>query len=175
MLVLAMRAALLDSRVYAEIDEEPQAMFRALGVVLAVAIASGLGLMNTEFQAIEDSPTRVLLVTASTVVLGWLLWGTVAYLIGTRLLGGRATHRMLLRSLGIAYAPGMLAVFASVPVGGGAVLMMVALWMLMSGMVAIRETQGYGWLRALVPAVVGWFVVLLFMLLFLGPSVSSGG
>ena len=42
MLVLALRAALLDGRIYREIGEEPVAMFRALGTVIAVAIAFGL-------------------------------------------------------------------------------------------------------------------------------------
>ena len=56
--------------------------------------------MNSEFAGIEDSPAFVFLVMASTVVLGWLLWGTIAYIIGSRVMGGEATHRMLLRSLG---------------------------------------------------------------------------
>ena len=155
MLGMAFRAVILDGSVYREIGDEPGAMFRSLGTVLVVALAAGLGLMSTEFQTIEDSPTGVLLVTASTVVLGWLVWGTVAYLIGTRLLGGRATHRMLLRSLGLAYAPGLLTVFARVPAGLELVLMFVAIWMLLSGLVAIRETLGVSWFLALLPAVEG--------------------
>ncbi len=53
MLLVALRAALLDGRIYREIGEEPQAMFRALGTVIAVAVAFGLGLMNTDFECIE--------------------------------------------------------------------------------------------------------------------------
>ncbi len=87
MLVLAIRAALLDGRIYREIGEEHGEMFRALGTVLAAAIAFGLGLMNTDFEGFQDSPTQVLLVASTTMVLGWLLWGTIAYIVGSRALG----------------------------------------------------------------------------------------
>ena len=175
MLVLAMRAALLDGRIYREIGEEPRAMFRALGTVLAVAIAFGLGLMFTDFESTQDSPIRVFLVVSNTVVLGWLLWGTIAYVVGSRALGGQATHRMLLRSLGIAHAPGIVMVLALIPWVGGPVSLLGPLWVLASGMVAIRETLGHGWLRAFLPAVAGWLVVMLLLFFVLGPPVSSGG
>ncbi len=173
---MAVRAAMLDGRIYHEIGEEPRAMFRALGTVIAVAIAFGLGLMNTDFEGIEDSPMLVLLVASTTMVLGWLLWGTIAYIVGSRALGGQATHRMLLRSLGIAYAPGIVMVLAGTPGVGGFVSVLGPLWILSSGMVAIRETLGHGWFRALLPAVAGWFVALVVLrVVFLGPTVSSGG
>ena len=176
MLALAMRAALLDGRIYREIGEEPAAMFRALGTVLAVAIAFGLGLMNRDFEGIEDSPMLVLLVASTTMVLGWLLWGTIAYIVGSRALGGQATHRMLLRSLGIAYAPGIVMVLAGAPGVGGPVSLLGPLWVLASGMVAIRETLSHGWFRALLPSVAGWFVAMVVLpVVFLGPPVSSGG
>ncbi len=176
MLVLAMRAALLDGRIYREIGEEPAAMFRALGTVIAVAIAFGLGLMNTDFEAFEDSPMLVFLVASTTIVLGWLLWGTIAYIVGSRALGGHATHRMLLRSLGIAYAPGIVMVLAGTPGVGGPVSLLGPLWVLASGMVAIRETLGHGWFRSLLPSLAGWFVAMIVLrVVFLGPSVSSGG
>ena len=59
MLAFAMRAALLDGRIYREIGEEPRAMFRALGTVLAAAVAFGLGLMNADFEGFcgERLPT----------------------------------------------------------------------------------------------------------------------
>ena len=176
MLALALRAALLDGRIYREIGEEPAAMFRALGTVIAVAIAFGLGLMNTDFESIEDSPMLVLLVASTTIVLGWLLWGTIAYIVGSRALGGQATHRMLLRSLGIAYAPGIVMVLAGTPGVGDFVSVLGPVWVLASGVVAIRETLGRGWFRALLPSVAGWFVAMVVLrVVFLGPTVSSGG
>ena len=172
---MAFRAALLDGRIYDLIGDEPQAMFRSLGVVAAVAVAFGLGQMNSDFAGIEDSPTFVFLVVASTVVLGWLLWGTIAYVIGSRVLGGEASHRMLLRSLGLAYAPGIVMVFASTPAVGAAVGFLGPVWMLASGMVAVRETLGKGWPRAVLPGVAGWFLaVVILPVVFLGPAIDSG-
>ena len=172
---MAFRAAILDGSVYREIGDEPGAMFRSLGVVAAVAVAFGLGQMNSEFAGIEDSPTFVFLVMASTVVLGWLLWGTIAYIIGSRVMGGEATHRMLLRSLGLAYAPGIIMVFASTPAVGDAVGFVAPVWMLASGMVAVRETLGKGWPRAVLPGLAGWFLaVVILPVVFLGPAIDSG-
>ncbi len=172
---MAIRAAMLDGSVYREIGDEPGAMFRSLGIVLAVAVAVGLGQMNSDFVGLEGSPTLVLLVVTSTVVLGWLLWGTIAYVVGSRALGGDASHRMLLRSLGLAYTPGIVMVFASTPAVGGAASFLGPLWILASGMVAVRETLGKGWLRAVLPGVAGWFLAVVILPgVFLGPPLASG-
>ena len=159
----ALRAAVLDGRVYQEIGEEPEHMFRAFGVVAAVALAFGLGIMNLSFEGLEGSPTLVLLIGGGTVMFGWLLWSSMAYLIGTRVLGGRASHRMLLRALGVAYAPGVLLVLTGVPAIGGTVFGISSFWMLASVTVAIRETQGYSWFKAFFPSVVGWFLAMLLL------------
>ncbi len=172
---MAVRAAALDGRVYSEIGDEPGAMFRSLAVVLVAAVAVGLGQMNSEFAGFEGSQTLVFLVWATTVMIGWLLWGTVAYIVGSRVLGGVATHRMLLRSLGLAYAPGVIMLFASTPVVGGAAGSLGPLWILASGMVAVRETLGKGWPRALLPGIAGWFLALVILpIVFLGPAIDSG-
>ena len=175
MLAMAIRAAMLDGRIYGQIGDEPQAMFRSLGIVVAVAVAFGLGQMNSDFAGLQGSPTLVLLVVATTVVLGWLLWGTIAYIVGSRVLGGDASHRMLLRSLGLAYAPGIVMVFASTPAVGGAVGFVGPVWILASGMVAVRETLAKGWPRAVLPGVAGWFLaVVILPVVFLGPAIDSG-
>ena len=163
MLAQIIRAAFLDRRLYKEIGDEPGAMFRALGMVVAVAVAYGLGIMNTPSEGQVESAGLVLLRAMSTVMLGWLLWASLAYFIGTRVLGGQASHRRLLRALGIAYAPGILLALVNVPVVGGTVGLLSLLWLLPSGRVAVRETQGSGWFESLFPSVVGWSVAWLLL------------
>ena len=115
----AVRAAVFDSRVYKEIGEGPESMFRAMGVVGATAIAFGLGIRSTDVEGLEDAQALVALMGAMTVVVGWLLWSLVVYMMGTRLFGGRAGYRMIQRAIGIAYGPGVLMVAFSVPRVGG--------------------------------------------------------
>lgn len=158
MLILkqAIRAAAFDSRVYKAIADSPEAVFRSLLVVALAAIAFGLGIRTVAIEGRDEGPTMLMLLGFATVITGWLLWATVVYLLGTLLLGGKAKHRDLMRSMGIAYGPGLLLAFVAVPNLGGTIVLFPQLWMLAAGVVAVRETQGYGTFRAIGPTGIGW-------------------
>lgn len=162
MLKRALRAALLDGRVYREIGDEPEDTFSALAVVLATAIAFALGVRSIPTPNFGDTPPlMVILVAISTIVSGWLAWTGLAFVIGTLFLRGDAGFRKLMRSIGIAYGPGILSVMATVPVAGGFLFFLSLVWLLPAGLVAIKETQGYDWIRAFISAAVGWAVAFL--------------
>ena len=57
-------------------------MLRALGVVLIVALAFGIGVQNT--LPVDDEGPRWLavLIPASTTVIGWIVWSYTAFGIG---------------------------------------------------------------------------------------------
>jgi hypothetical protein len=88
-------------------------------------------------------------------IVGWLLWAGVTYLIGDRLLGGTATWGELLRTLGFAQAPGILLMLAVVPGMYLVVLPFVGIWMLFTGVVAIRQALDFGTGRAIATALLG--------------------
>ena len=100
MLAHAARAAIFDRRVYERITDEPEHMFRAVGIVGVAGVAFGLGVVAIGGPSVEQSPVLALVGSISNVFLGWMVWATVVYLLGTHLLGGKATHRMLLRAMG---------------------------------------------------------------------------
>ena len=159
MLLMVVRAAVLDGSVYKEISETPEHMLRALAVVVAVSIAFGLGIRNNLLESFGDSQFMAMLIPASTVILGWVVWTFVAYIIGSRLLGGNASNRLLLRGIGIAHGPGIfMALFAffNDSAIGDAILTMSLFWMLAAATVAVREIQGQGWVRAIIPTTIGW-------------------
>jgi hypothetical protein len=167
MLTLAMRAAFLDSKVYQEIGEEQESLLRPLAIVLAVALAFGLSIRNTPIVATGDEPAWVsalgaqnilMLMGASVILMSWALWAGIAYLLGTRLLGGKASYRQMLRALGYAYAPGVLMVLAAIPDVGGRLATVIVFWLLGTGSVAVKATQGFGWAKAFLPAMMGWFL-----------------
>ena len=158
MLILkqAIRAAAFDSRVYKAIAESPEAVFRSLLVVAIAGLAFGLGMRTVAIEGRDESPTMLMLLRFATVITGWLLWATVVYLLGTLLLGGKARHRDLMRSMGMAYSPGLLLALVAIPAVGGTIVLITQVWMLATGVIAVRETQGYGTFRAIGPTGIGW-------------------
>ncbi len=170
LLTRALRAALLDGRVYDEVREVSQPVLQALIIVLAAAIAFGLGIRSLPIQGFEDpegllsflgAENMVMLVAINTMVLGWLVWGAVAWFLGSGVLGGSAGFRSILGSIGLAYAPGVLLILAPLPLFIGPTIEGVTrLWLLASVLVAFRHTQETSWWKALIPAIIGWLLAI---------------
>ena len=169
MLNRALRAALLNGSLYRELSDEPQEVFYALGIVAISGLALGLGLQTQPPITLEGAPPwMVVLFSAYTRFAGWFLWAGIAYVVGTKLLGGSAGFRQLLRSIGMTFGPGVLAVFAGIPGVGIFFLSFSALWLFPAGMVAIRETQQFDWVRAFICTALGWLTGIFgLMVLFL--------
>ena len=153
-----LRAALLDRKAYDGVSDEPQPIIDAMAVVGVAAIALGLGVMNERLDGEEVAPALVLSLAISTVLVGWGLWSASAWFVGTRVLGGGATYRTLLRAIGLAYAPGVFMLLFSVPAAGPWMFFGTRVWMLAAATVAVRETQSTGWGRAFGAALVGWWL-----------------
>ncbi len=162
--VAAIRAAVLDGTVYRGLTEAPEHMMRALGVVLIVALAFGIGVQNT--LPVDGGGPRWLavLIPASTTVIGWIVWSYTAFGV-SMLLGAQASTRLLQRGIGLAHAPGVMLIFTGLPLTLGLpevvsfiYLFVTMAWMLLAAIVAVREIQGEGWAKAIIPAAVGWLV-----------------
>ena len=106
-----------------------------------------------------------IIIAPVSAILGWLLWSAVTYIIGGKLLGGTATWGELLRTLGFAQAPGVLMIFGIIPLLGGVVRLVVALWLLVTGVVAIRQALDFSTGKAVATAILGWFAVAALMFL----------
>jgi len=137
-------AAMLDVAVYEEVEADTTATSQAGGVVALAAIASAIG-------GIGMGASHAVAVLASSLI-GWLLWAGITYLIGDKLLGGTATWGELLRTLGFAQAPGLLMALAILPVIGGLVSLVVGIWLLVTGVIAIRQALDFGTGRAILTA-----------------------
>jgi len=148
-------AAMLDIPTYEEVEADESLTGQAAVVVVLAAIAAGIGSYGGE----EPLLGLGLGVVASLV--GWALWAGVTYIVGDKLLGGTATWGELLRTLGYAQAPGVLYVLAIAPMFGGILKAVVGIWLLITGIVAIRQALDFGTGKALVTAFLGWCVALL--------------
>jgi hypothetical protein len=146
-------AALLDVATYEEVEHDADATGQAAVVVVIVAVCAAIGAVWRGGPSIIIAPVGA--------VLSWLLWSAITYVIGDKLLGGTATWGELLRTLGFAQAPGVLLIFGIVPILGGIVRVVVSVWMLLTGIVAIRQALDFSTGKAIVTALLGWVAIVL--------------
>jgi hypothetical protein len=140
-------AALLDPEVFEEVEADAGATAQAATVV-------GLAAASAAFAQAEFGLAGV----ASGVVgqlAGWSVWALITYVIGDKLLGGVATWGQLLRTLGFAQAPGILMVLTTIP-GMAWLRWLIGAWLLLAGLMAIRQALDVGTARAVVTAVLGF-------------------
>jgi len=164
-----LRAARLEIGLYEEVEADITATGQALQVVLIAALANGLGELVA--QVLTGHPLRAIgaLVWGVVVgVVGWVLWSYVTYFIGTRLLNGTATPGEMLRTIGFAHAPGVLYIFKFIPVLGGLIALVVAIWLLIAGIIAVRQALDFTTGKALATTILGWLAMAIPLLLLGG-------
>jgi hypothetical protein len=157
-------AALLDIPTYEEVEADKTATGQAATVVAIVAVASAIGSYA--------GGARGILGALIAAMLGWLVWAGVTYLIGDKLLGGTATWGELLRTLGFAQAPGVLYVLGIIPGIGGLIRVVVSIWVLIAGVIAIRQALDFSTGKAVVTAILGWLAIAI-PLFILGVSAAG--
>jgi len=164
-----LRAALLDTTLYEEVEADRGATRQAFLVVVLSAVAAGIG-------GLEHRGVLAILGYTLAACAGWLIWAYVAYLIGTRLVSHpetRADPGQLARTLAFSSAPGVLRVFALFSPIAGAVFLVSTVWMLVAMVFAVRHALDYPstW-RALAVCAIGFPIyaaTLALSMLFLGP------
>ena len=144
-------AAMLDVSTYEELEADSTATTQAAIVVAIVAVASAIGALSGGLGAILGS--------LFGAFIGWLVWSGITYLIGDKLLGGTATWGELLRTLGFAQAPGVLYVLAIIPLLGWVVRIVVGIWILVAGIIAIRQALDFSTGKAILTALLGWIAL----------------
>lgn len=156
-------AARLDPQVYEEVEADGSATMQALAVVVLTSIAAGIGARRGWNG----------LVVGMLASLGsWYIWAFLTWWIGTRLLPTAetsATHGELLRTFGFASAPGMIQILGVLPPLRGLSIAVAAIWMLVAGVVAVRQALDYRstW-RAVAVVGIGWFIQWLALLVVMG-------
>lgn len=151
-------AALLDAGTYEEVEHDGGATGQAAAVVAMTAAAQAIGASGAGLTALVGA--------ALGALVGWGVWAGVTYLIGDKLFGGTATWGELLRTLGFAQSPNVLAVLGILPFVGWLVDAVLFLWILVAGVVAIRQALDFGTGRAILTAVVGGLVLGFFQIIF---------
>ena len=155
----AVAAARLDAGAYEEVEADTGATGQAALIVLASAIAQGIAAVHHGTSGIIGSICGALI--------AWVIWSGVTYVVGSTLFKGTATMGELLRTLGFAQAAGVLYVIALVPFGAF-VTPIIAIWILVAGIIAIRQALDIDTWKAVVTAFVGWLVLIIPLIVFGG-------
>jgi Yip1 domain len=162
-------AAKLDVRVYEEVEADRSATPQALAVVVLSAVAGGIGV---------GAGIRGLVVGTLAGLVGWAAWAWLIYFIGTRWLpepDTKADIGELLRTIGFATSPGILRVVGIVPVLGGIVFVVSAVWTLVAVVIAVRQALDYRSTgRAIGVCLIGWLVQIVIFGLIAGVLRRSG-
>ena len=148
-------AAQLDMPIYKEVRVDTQATGQAMGVVVLSSIAQGIG-------AFALGGIRGFALGTVTALIGWFVWATIVYLIGTKILPEPQTRSdvgELLRTTGFASSPGLLRVLGLVPGLGFWIVVAVSVWIFMAMVIAVRQALDYESLeRAVGVCLFDWFV-----------------
>jgi hypothetical protein len=151
-------AAMLDVATYEEVENDLNATGQAAIVVVLAAVSAGIGSFFHGGHGIIGAVVSSLL--------GWASWAAITHFIGTRFFGGTSTWGELLRTLGFAQSPGVLMFLAIIPGLGVIVSLVIGVWMLVAGVIAIRQALDIETGKAVLVALCGWLVnVVLHMLL----------
>ncbi len=153
-------AAMLNVAVYEEVEHDESLTTQAGLVVGIVALARGIG----GFSHGEEG----IIAGIIAALFGWLIWAGVTYLIGDKLLGGTATWGELLRTLGYAQAPGVLLILGIIPFVGWIAGLLIPIWLLVTGIVAIRQALDFDTGKAILTAFLGWLIAMVIPGLLLG-------
>jgi hypothetical protein len=141
----------LDVGTFEAIEHDPNATSQAALIVAIVALLSAFG---SAFGAVFSNSGFFSNFISALIwtFLGWLVWSVISYFVGVNFFGGQATLDEMLRVIGFAYAPQMLAI---IPCIGGLV---GAIWSLVAGFIAVRQGLDVDDLKAFLTIVIGFGV-----------------
>lgn len=142
-------AVLLDADTYELVEHDQRYLSEAAIIVAVTSVLTGLGAW---FATGRFAGFISLLIVG---FLGWFVWAGITLWVGTRFFGGTADMGEMLRVLGFARSPMVLAVIPFVGLFVGSV------WSLVASVVAIRQGLDFKTSDALLTALVGWLVLLI--------------
>ena len=167
------RACMLDSNLYEEVEADKSTQSQAMAVVVLASIAGGIAFNTGSLSGII---TGIIASLAS-----WYVWAYLTYFIGTKFLPEPQTKAdlgELLRTIGFASSPGLLRIFCVIPGVGMLAYSISSVWMLVAMIIAVRQALDYNsTLRAVLVCVIGYvfqiFVIVLIFSIF-GGALPNG-
>jgi hypothetical protein len=165
-----------DVKTFEEIEADQTAAPQAVGVIVLAGIAS---LIGNSWRLGISFGFMMLLVN----LCGYALWTLLVVLIGTKVMPEPTTKADFnegFRVIGFTAAPGLFNVLAIIPFLGPLISLVIWIWMVVVGVVAVRQVLDYSntgraIIVCLISAIACWIVTtVVLMPLFIGRAVMRG-
>ncbi|MFB6230626.1 MAG: YIP1 family protein [Salinibacter sp.] len=155
----------LDVPTFEQIEHDTTATGQAAGVVAIAAVCQAIGRSFSAFIW-GGGVGAGFLVTIVAAFIGWVVWSALTYWIGTTLFEGQADLGEMLRVIGFANAPLILAI---IPCFG---TLVGGIWALVAGFVAIRQGLDLDNTKTFVTIIIGF---LAYVVIAAIASIFTGG
>jgi len=151
---------------FEEVERDPNALGQAVTVIVIAALAS---LIGNIFRVGVSGGIFGLIQT----LIGYGIWTVLVVLIGTKLMpepATRADFQEAFRVIGFAASPGVFNVLAIIPFLGPLISFVIAIWMLVVMVIAVRTVLDYTSTgRAIIVCLIGFVAYLIISFVILGP------
>jgi hypothetical protein len=159
-------------KTFQEIEADPTAMGQAVTVIVIAGVAS---LIGNIFRIGVFGGLMSLIVS----LIGYAVWSLLVVLIGTKLMPEpttKADFNEAFRVVGFTAAPGVFNVLAIVPYLGPLISFVISIWMLVIGVIAVREVLDYSNTgRAIIVCLIAMVCVWILTFVVLTPLLIGGG
>lgn len=157
------RAIKLETRLFEEVEADPDSLGQALVVVILSSLAYGIASLSKGLSSSIFSHTL-------SALIGWFIWSYLVFFIGVKWLpepDTKADYGAVLRTIGFASAPGLIAILGILSFLFTLSIMISSLWMLVATIIAVRQVLDYKSIgRAVIVSVLGWIIYMLINWLF---------
>jgi hypothetical protein len=157
------RAATLDVNLYEEVEADTSLNQEALMVVILVSVAAGIGAFLGGLISLKIGAAIIGLILAIVIgVINYYIWAYVTHFVGTNFFKGTADVGEVLRTLGYASAPRVLAILSFIPCVGWLIALAGAIWSLVTAVVAIRQALDFDdTVNAIITVIIGWVIIVI--------------
>ena len=165
-----------DVKTFQEIEADPTALSQAVAVIVIAGVAALIG------NIWRIGPFAGVMMLVANLC-GYALWSFLVVLIGTKLMPEPTTKADFnegFRVIGFTAAPGVFNVLAIIPFLGPLVSFVIWIWMIVVGVVAVREVLDYtntgrAIIVCLIAAVICWIVTTMVLLpILVGSAIVRG-
>ena len=154
------RAATLDPSIFPAFRSKAELVLYSLGSVAATGISLSIWVQYSGNSPLPTGGLNTIypvLVSFSTVMVGWMMWAFVAKAI-CNMMGSEIDFRSSMRSIGIAYSPGVFLVFGSIPLIGSYLFLIISVWLMATVTRAIASANNVSLVKAIIPGFLGWLM-----------------
>ncbi len=155
-----LRVAQFNRETYLELREDKNANGQAVAALFLACLSYGIGFALFNGALALDDILVGILANLILSLLAGLLWAITAFLVGTKLFRGKTQFWQLARPLFFSATPGIFFILIAIPVAfiSRGLTAGVAVWVVVGGVIAVKNSMGFGYDRSMLTYIVGFLI-----------------